>query len=180
MARFHIKIKQLRGQNNTDNVIQADNKLFWKIHSEHISSAPQCCSDTSLLKRNSSFSANNLKSSSHMKTQIPLSQISSGRGVLTAGLETKLLLPYVCILSFVLRKFQRERPQKPIPHSSESFPPPALGMTIQKPCYNQEPHKLIQQHWRTDLQPHTLLSHQPGCPQEHRGNAIQSDHTALC
>jgi len=179
-------MKQPRGRNNADNVTQADNKLFWKIHSQHISSAPQCCSDTALLKRNASFSAHYLKSSSPgtEQTRIPLSQPSSGRGVQRAALEPKLLLPYACSLSFALRKFPCECLQTPIQHPAEPFPPPVLAMTIQKPRYSQGLRKPIQlrfprqRHRRTGLQPHTLLSHQPGRPQEHTGSASRRDHTA--
>lgn len=66
VARFSLKIKQLRGQKDVDNLIQTDNKLFWKIHPQHVSLTLQCCSLTTLSKWTISFSAINLKRSLYM------------------------------------------------------------------------------------------------------------------
>lgn len=107
VARFYLKIKQLRGQKDVDNLIQTDNKLFWKIHPQHVSLTLQCCPLTTLSKWTIPFSAINLKRFLYVtkQTQVPLLQIFAGRQASVAALEPKLLFLQGCSSSFYFQEW---------------------------------------------------------------------------
>lgn len=93
VARFYLKIKLPRGQEEGDNLTQTDNKLFWRIHPQRVSLTPRCCSLNTLSKWAICFSAVNLKRSlfATKQTQVPLLQIFAGRQVSVTALDPKLV-----------------------------------------------------------------------------------------